>query len=63
MLELVDQVLDAPDEVKARFADADKAEVVLLFTLAPLRKMMAEVMAAQAAQQETTPEEEADEDN
>ena len=50
---LFKKVLDAPDDVRARFADADKADVVLHFTLAPLRKMMAEAMAAQAEQPET----------
>ena len=57
---LFTQVLDAPDEVRARFADADKADVVLHFTLAPLRKMMAEAMAAQAAVETETPDEEAE---
>lgn len=51
-------VLVAPDEVMARFQDSDKADVVLHFTLAPLRKMMAEAMAAQTAQTETTDDEE-----
>ena len=60
---LFKQVLDAPEDVRARFADADKADVVLHFTLAPLRKMMAEAMAAQAAQQTETPEEEEPEDS
>jgi hypothetical protein len=54
------KVLIAPDEVKERFEPADKADVVLHFTLAPLRKMMAEAMAAQQTQ---TPDEEAEDDS
>lgn len=50
-------IIPADDDVAKRFADADKADVVLHFTLAPLRKMMAEAMAAQATPTETDEEE------
>lgn len=62
---LFKKVLDAPPEIRAKFGDADKADVVLHFTLAPLRKMMAEAMAAQAQEQtiEETPEEEPEDDS
>lgn len=47
---LFDKVLVAPKVVKRTFGDDSKAEVVLHFTLAPLRKMM----EAAAQEQEQT---------
>ena len=39
---IFDDLLDAPDEVRDEFADAAKAKVVLDFSLAPLRELLAE---------------------
>jgi hypothetical protein len=48
---LVAQLLDAPKGLVRKLNDGDKADVVLSFTLAPLRKAMA--AAAQTEQPET----------
>lgn len=52
--ETVASLLDAPKSVLRKLNDGDKADVVLSFTLAPLRKAMA---AAQAQETETETEE------
>jgi hypothetical protein len=44
-------LLDAPKTVRASFKDAEKARLVLDFSLAPLREQMAALLAAQMQQQ------------
>ena len=51
---IFDDLLDAPDEVRDEFADAAKAKVVLDFSLAPLRELLAENLR-QAMQENTEP--------
>lgn len=41
-------LLDAPEEVRVQFADSQKAKVVLDFSLAPLREMLAANLRALA---------------
>lgn len=44
---LLDMVLDAPRTVKAKLSDAQKAQIVLAFTRAPLMRLAALIQEAQ----------------
>lgn len=47
------EVLDAPKSVARKLNDSEKADVVLTFTLAPLRKAMQAAAQAQETEQKT----------
>ena len=55
-------IIPEDDDIADQFDDSAKADVVLHFTLAPLRKLMAAAVAEQA-QETTMDDEEADEDS